>query len=322
MEVAPGVHRFEFAVGSKPMAMYVLSGDRLVLIDSGMPSTPEEVYRPAISELGRRPDEVRLLVITHADADHVGGNGAVRRLFPNALIACHANDARWCSEPAAIMAERYDAFGPYGLRYDQAVLEMLASWMGPAEPMDLLLRGGERLRREGDDWLTVLHVPGHTPGHVCLYNPRHRYALVGDAVFGSSQLDTAGNRSAPPPYTSVDAYRGTIQTLESLEIDLLLTCHYPVMRGEEVRAFLDASRAFVDRAEEVTRRLLAGAAAPLRLGEAIDRADPLLGPFGFPRDLQYALLAHLDQAAAHGEAERTTLEGVVAWTAATGGSSG
>jgi len=316
MEVAPGVHRLEFAVGAKPLAFYLLAGDGLILVDSGLPDTPKTVYLPAVEALGRRPADARLLLITHADADHIGGNAEVRHLFPRAAIACHVRDARWCSDPAVVTAERYDAFVPYGLRYDRVVFDMLADWMGPPEPMDLQLPGGERLRLAGDDWLTVLHVPGHTPGHLCLHNPRHRYALVGDAVFGRSQLDTTGGWSAPPPYTDVEVYRGTIQTLAALDLDLLLTCHYPIMRGEEVGAFLDASRRFVDLAEEVARRLLREAAGPLTLGEAIDRADPLLGPFGFPRDLQFALLAHLDHLVALGEAERTGRDGVVAWVPA------
>lgn len=315
MEVAPGVHRLAFAVGTKPMAMYLLAGDGLILVDSGLLGTPEEVYLPALRALGRRPEEARLLIITHADADHIGGNAAVRRLFPNVSIACHTRDQRWASDPAVITAERYDAFqAEHRLRYDQAVFDMLASWMGPAEPMDLLLLGGEHIRTAGDDWLTVYHVPGHTPGHLCLHNSTHRYALIGDAIFGRSQVDTAGHWSAPPPYTSVDAYRGTIQTLATLDIDLLLTCHYPVMRGEEVKRFIDASRQFVDSAEAVTRQLLKQAEGPITLRDAIARADPILGPFAFPDDLQFALLAHLDHAVVKGEAERGQIDGIVVWT--------
>ena len=319
MEVAPGVHRLEFAVGTKPIAMYLLAGDGLILVDSGLPSTPEEVYLPAIRELGRRPEEVRLLVITHADADHIGGNAAVRRLFPNALLACHARDQRWASDPAVITAERYDGFVPFGLRYDQAVFDTLGSWMGPPEPMDLLLQGGERLRLTGDEWLTVLHVPSHTPGHICLHNPTRRYALIGDAVFGRAQLDTAGGKAAAPPYADVAAYRGTIQTLAALDLDLLLTCHYPVMRGAEVAAFLVDSLAWCDQAEEVTRRLLREADGPLLLEEAIARADPLLGPFADPGELRWALLAHLDDLVARGEAARAARDGVVGWVPAEGG---
>ena len=176
-EVAPGVHRLEFAIGAKPMALYLLAGDRLTIVDTGLPATPEEVYLPAVAEIGRAPEEVGLVVITHADADHIGGNAAARRLFPNALFACHPLDERWCADPAVIMAERYDGFLEYGLRYEPEAFEALESWMGSPVPMDLLLPAGARLRLAGDDWLEVHHVPGHTPGHLLLHNPRGRYAL-------------------------------------------------------------------------------------------------------------------------------------------------
>jgi len=166
MEAAPNVHRLPYAIGAKPMSAYLIAGDSLILVDTGIPSTPEAIYLPAIQALGRRPDEVGLVVITHADADHIGGNAAVKRLFPNALLACHALDERWAANPAVIMAERYDGFAAYGLRYDQAIFDVLGSWMGPATAMDILLQDGVRIRISGDDWLTVRHTPGHTPGHI------------------------------------------------------------------------------------------------------------------------------------------------------------
>ncbi|MGI8483826.1 MAG: MBL fold metallo-hydrolase [Thermomicrobiales bacterium] len=213
------------------------------------------------------------------------------------------------------MHERYDGFASFDLRYDQAVFDMLASWMGPAEPMDILLCGGERIRRTGDEWLTVLHVPGHTPGHLCLYNSDQRYAIIGDAIFGRSQVDIAGNWSAPPPYTSVDSYRTTIQTIAALDLDLLLTCHYPVMRGQEIRRFIDASSQFIGLATEVTEQILRDSSGPVTLGQVIARADPLLGPFAFADDLQFALLAHLDHEVQHGRAMRQTIDQTIAWMA-------
>ena len=65
------------------------------LADTGLPDTPEKIYLPAIAALGRRPDEVRWVILTHADADHIGGNSVVRRHFPHAAIACHELDKRW-----------------------------------------------------------------------------------------------------------------------------------------------------------------------------------------------------------------------------------
>ena len=301
MEVAPGVLRLDWSVGAKPMALYLLAGDRLTLVDTGMPDTPAAVYLPAVEALRRRPEEVALALITHADADHIGGNAALRHVFPRALLACHARDARLASDPAVLTAERYDAFwDDHRLRYDQAV-------------MDLLFSGGEQIRFRGEEWLSLLELPGHTAGHVGLHHPGQRWAIVADAVFGRVQRNADGSPSAPPPYLDVAAYRQTIATLRALDLELLLTCHYPVMRGPEIATFLDASEAFVDDAERVTEELLRDTAGPLALAEAIGRAAPRLGPFGFVDDLQYAMLAHLELAEARGQADRTRAGDVVAW---------
>lgn len=312
-EVAPSVHRLEYAIGDKLMAMHLIDGDRVTLIDTGLPDTPETVYLPALQALGRSPDDVGLVVITHADADHIGGNNAVRRRFPHALIACHPLDKRWATDPDVITAERYDGFLPFGLRYDPEVFALLRSWMGETEPIDLLLTEGSRLRVRDDEWLEIDHVPGHTPGHILLHNPTHRYALIGDAIFGVSQITTGGAKSAAPAYTDVAAYRATIAKIRALDLELMLTCHYPVMRGAEIERFIDESLAWSERAENAVRRLLTSATQPITLGDAIDRLDPELGPFMAPRELQWALLAHLDYAVDIGEAQRTTLDEIIAW---------
>jgi hypothetical protein len=127
------------------------------------------------------------------------------------------------------------------------------------------------------------------------------------------QVNADGSPGAPPPYLDVAAYRQTISTLRALDLELLLTCHYPVMRGPEIAAFLDASEAFVDDAERVTEELLRGAAGSLTLTEAIERAAPRLGPFGFADDLKFAMLSHLELAEARGQADRTRSGDVVAW---------
>jgi glyoxylase-like metal-dependent hydrolase (beta-lactamase superfamily II) len=315
MEVAPRVHRIEWTIGDKPMASYVVAGDHLILVDTGIPSTPESVYLPAIERLGRSATDVALVVITHADADHIGGNAAVRKLFANALLACHPLDQRWASDPEVIMAERYDGFLAYGLRYDPDVFDVLGSWMGPAEPMDLLLPAGTRIRIADDDWLEVVHVPGHTPGHILLFNPAHRYAIAGDAIFGQTQLDTRGGKSAAPPYTDVNGYRSTIATIAKLDPELLLTCHYPVMEGVEVKRFVAESTEWSEQAQRAVEEMLASAKEPITLGEAIERLDPTLGPFAAPRELQWALLAHLQDAVERGRARQTGEDEIIAWEA-------
>ena len=314
-EVAPNVHRLSWAVGTKPMAMYLIDGPFVTIVDTGLIDTPESIYQPALERLGRRPEDVRLAVITHADADHIGGNAIAAEIFPNLLLAAHTADVAMSSDPAVIMRERYDAFAPYGLRYDDTVFAMLDSWMGTPRAIDIGLSGGERLRLIDDEWFEIIPVPGHTLGHIALVNRARGYAIAGDACFGTSQLDTLGGWSAPPPYVTVDGYLSTLATLESLDLRMLLTCHYPIMRSNEITTFLRESREWVARAEAFVRGLLADLpyGQMLTLATAVERSDPVLGPFGFPRDLQFALLAHLTWLVERGDARLSAHDGVIGW---------
>ncbi len=184
-------------------------------------------------------------------------------------------------------------------------------WHGPSVAVDLGLESGAYVR--GAEPWRVLHVPGHTPGHLMLWNAARRITLIGDALNGATQIDRHGRWTAPPSYTDRDLYLMSIQTIEALEPKIVLTGHYPVMRDAEIATFLAASRDFVRRTDEALARLLRDATGPLTLAHLIARANPMLGPFGFPPDLAFALAAHMEWPERYSRARRIQHEGVVAW---------
>src|SRR5690349_18687389 len=105
-EVATGIHRVESDLGPRFMAQYVLTGTaRTVLVDTGLASTPDAVLEPALARLGRAPDVV---ITSHADVDHCGGNAAIRARFPLARFACHAADRAWIESTSAMLAGNYE----------------------------------------------------------------------------------------------------------------------------------------------------------------------------------------------------------------------
>ena len=314
MEIAPGIHRLEPYIGKKLVAHHLITGERTLLIDAGTPALAREALIPWLTEMLGDPARLDMLLVTHADVDHYGGLAVLRAVCPQTIILAPVRDRRWIESPDSIFAERYDAYHTeHGLTYDASVKEMLHTWHGPPVPIDIGLLGGEDLRCSADRVLHVLQVPGHTPGHLMLWEPQARIAIIGDALNGATQIDRDGAWTAPPPYTDRDIYLTSISTIQALNPAVLLTGHYPVMRGPEITAFIDASRDFVLNTDEVLTRLFREATAPLTLAQLIELTNPLLGPFGFPPDLQYALEAHLAWLERTQQIRRLQRDSIVAW---------
>jgi glyoxylase-like metal-dependent hydrolase (beta-lactamase superfamily II) len=290
-QVAPGIHRIESDIGPRFMAQYVLVGkDRTVLVDTGLANTPGEVLLPAFEQMGTEP---YLIVISHADVDHCGGNRHMRERYPGALFACHELDRRWIESNAAMLAENYLWHEPYGLDGpdDTGQREMLAQLGGDA-PIDLGLRGGETIRLEARRRLEVLHLPGHTYGHIGLWDPQHRVAIVIDAVLYDGIYDRAGTKLIPPRYYDAAAYRETIHRVRALEPDLLLTAHFDPMSRAQAMEFCDRSLSYVDAVDSIVR---AGREdGELRLRQLTDRVNAELGPFPeFATEIAAGVRSHL-----------------------------
>jgi glyoxylase-like metal-dependent hydrolase (beta-lactamase superfamily II) len=290
-EVAPGIHRIESDIGPRFVAEYLLVGEeRTMLVDTGLSDTPEEALLPALEQVGAEPD---LIVISHADLDHCGGNLRMRERYPRALFACHELDRRWIESNAAMLAENYLWHEPYGLDEpdDQGRREILAQLGGDA-PVDLGLTGGETIRLGPGRRLGVLSLPGHTLGHIGLWDARHRVAIIVDAVLYDGVYDRAGTKLIPPRYYDAAAYRATIRRVRALEPELLLTAHYDPMSRQQAVEFCDRSLGYVDAVEAIVR---AGhAAGEVRLRELTACVNAELGPFPeFVNEIAAGVRSHL-----------------------------
>lgn len=137
---------------------------------------PGEEAGEVVGALERHGLELRAIALTHAHMDHVGGVAALKRARPGAEVILHRDD-----EPLY-----------YGLPEQPG-------WLGI--PRAQWARLGfdyeappavERHWEDGETYgvgrleFKVLHCPGHTPGHVVLFEPRERKVFVGDCLFAGS----------------------------------------------------------------------------------------------------------------------------------------
>ena len=300
MEIFPGVHRLPFRHRDRWLYVYLLVGDWLLLIDTGTAVVPEEVILPALHGLGIDPTSRPFLALnTHADADHAGGNGSLRLACPQALLLCHERDRNHVEDHERLWQERYTAcLTPHGLAYAPALAQKMRASMGRPIPVDLVLTGGEIVRLRSDWEVRIFSTPGHTRGHVAVHDSRHRTAYIGDAVLGRGVPAAEGDHLAlPPNYDDVDAYAETTRTLRTLDVDLLCTSHYPLLRGEEIPRFLTDTEEWIGRTDEVILATLRQSRAPVGMKALIAAANRSLGgwPEGSAVGLAMALTTHLER---------------------------
>jgi glyoxylase-like metal-dependent hydrolase (beta-lactamase superfamily II) len=170
MEIIPNVHLIPKTVANPYLLM---DPDGLTLIDAGLPGSHKKVLR-YMAGLGHAPAELKRVVITHADYDHIGGLAALKK----------ATGARVYASPfeAQAMAEGHPSrpIKPRRL-VTKLMFGLMAGFFKPARiQVDELLSDGQILPMLGG--LRVLETPGHTPGHISLFAPSLGILFCGDSI--------------------------------------------------------------------------------------------------------------------------------------------
>jgi glyoxylase-like metal-dependent hydrolase (beta-lactamase superfamily II) len=319
MEIAPGINRIETPLGERRCSVYLLVGaDAALLVDTGLAGAVEGSILPAMAAAGIDPDKVRLILISHADIDHCGDAAAAKAAFPRALLACGREDMAQIASLEEMVEGRYGQFAADHAIADSPETKAWYRETGRFAPPDLGLSGGEVVDLGGRE-VQVLHTPGHSRGHLTVWDPRSRAAIIIDAALGRTVPTAKGEPAFPPTYRDVDPYLGSIQRLQALQPELLLTAHEPTMEGQAAGDFLAESRAFAELAEVVTLETLRGA-GPSRTADLLRLVGPRLGPWPVEATLgalAFPIVGHLERLETLGHVHRRRGDdGLVVWEAA------
>jgi hydroxyacylglutathione hydrolase len=152
-----------------------------VCIDPG-----DEAERIA-AVLDKRGLELQAITLTHAHLDHVGGVAALKKLRPRAEVIIHPLD-----EPLYLGLPEQPAW----LGIPRSRWAALGFNYSPPPKIDKYWSDGETYS-VGELDFKVIHCPGHTPGHVVLFNEAERKVFVGDCLFAGSigRTDLPGGSS-------------------------------------------------------------------------------------------------------------------------------
>ena len=141
--------------------------------------------------------DFKQVINTHGHFDHVGGNG----YFINAKVAIHQDDAS--------ILEKGDN--------KASMADFFEGKVKPKKP-DVILKDGDEVDIDGMKY-QVIHTPGHSPGSVCLYDPKSKTLFSGDTLFsdGVGRTDTPGG--------DPDVLGESLEKLAKLKVDKILPGH-------------------------------------------------------------------------------------------------
>jgi len=168
-EIVPGLYRVTSILSTSYL---IVAGEDLTLIDAGTAGSHRRILR-AIANLGYAPSQLRHILITHADGDHVGG------LVP--LVA--ASGARvYASAVEAQALARGQFSRPLRLRGLPRFLFWLARPLYRVTPFDAaeVVKEGDILPGLGG--LHVIETSGHTPGHLSFFASASGILFAGDSI--------------------------------------------------------------------------------------------------------------------------------------------
>ena len=248
-EVVPGIYQLQLLLPKiylEHVNAYLVRGDNeCLLVDTGWDMM--EVFdslKGQLGEIGVALKDISRLVTTHVHPDHYGLVGRLKQLS-GAKLAMHLVErdvielryintdnllqqiSRWLQAngvPASELSQLQTSVG-------------MVKLAEPALP-DVILRGGETISISPFNF-EVLWMPGHAPGHICLYDSTKKVLISGDHI-----LPTISTHVGLHPQSSrnpMDDYLKSINALRHLDVNLILPGHENPFTGLK------------ERVEELTR---------------------------------------------------------------------
>ena len=167
----------------------IVDADGLTVIDAGLPHSERKILA-YVASLDKSAQDVKCIILTHSDFDHVGGLPALQKMTGARTYASQV-------EADAIAAGKSSRqIKPSGFSIRRLMFSLMSPFM-KAVPfqVDGILADGQVLPVLGG--LHVMETAGHTPGHISLFAPSAGVLFCGDSMV----TDSTGIRGSRPGVT-------------------------------------------------------------------------------------------------------------------------
>ncbi len=242
-EVIPGIYQLQLSNADSPLRhvnVYLgLGNNGHLLVDTGW--NTEETFdslKKQLAEIGIGFEDISQIVVTHRHNDHYGLAGRLKQLS-KAKVALHylekdLIELRYLNIDKFIhqMEQWLYVNGVPADEISKLTATLGATSLVAPDSTDVTFRGGETLST-GLFSFKVLWTPGHSPGHICLYDPTKKVLISGDYVLPN----ITPNISLYPQSSSnpLGDYLNSLNSMKQLDVNLVLPGHENPFAGLQLR---------------------------------------------------------------------------------------
>ncbi|MCS5717705.1 MBL fold metallo-hydrolase [Herbiconiux sp. CPCC 205763] len=220
MELSPGLHR----IGNDIVAAHLIVTDEgITLVDAALPGHYGDLQRE-LTALGRPLSDVKGIVLTHGDSDHIGFAERLRTELGIPVFVGSGDAARAQGEKPPSTPRDPRRLGP-AIRFFAYAIRKGGLRMRPVQEV-VPVNDGDVLPLPGAP--VIVGMPGHSPGSVAIHAPAVKALFVGDELTTRNVL-TGVTGVQPAPFTDDQAgSSASLERIAGLDVDWIIPGHGPV----------------------------------------------------------------------------------------------
>ena len=229
MKIAEGLEVLELHINTAGSVRVmnptlVWDKDTIILVDAGLPGQLQNICN-AMEKAGVSFNRLNKVIITHHDMDHIGSlSNVINESKHKVEVLSHEGEKPYIQgekRPIKMTSERIAQLEEQmkSMPEDKRN-EMKAMYENLKTKVDTLVYDGEVLQYCGG--IIVIHTPGHTPGHICLYLKKYKTLITGDALNVSE-----GQLHGPNPMFTYDMEEAinSLKKLAQYDIETVIYYH-------------------------------------------------------------------------------------------------
>lgn len=201
----------------------IWDNDFVILIDTGIPGNLETIKKQ-MEAAGVSFARLNAVIATQQDIDHVAGIKGILSEKPNVVVLAHEADKPYIQGDIKVKRLNPKFMERIKDLPEHEQLRIVDMFENSDVKVNTTLIDGEELPYCGG--ITVIHTPGHTPGHICLYHQNSKTLIAGDAL-NILHGELVGPNEDPMSEDGVNANDAinALNKLNSYDIENIITYH-------------------------------------------------------------------------------------------------